>query len=319
MRTLILTLLILTSTLGFGQEYDDYLTDAFDNPCPSNFNFSNPLVIEQEFTDRSTLKYVKNQGVSQLQKSWVARKEKLTETVYFDTLGRIDSIVKMDGYPYSSNTIRYEYDSLGRSWYWEDVSQHEAGIIGYKRSLTYSNDGEVNKSCFWLINLPNFEDVEDIIDTISDISYDTTIGDLRRYVEVNTIHWRYYYWLQNGKLIITGTDQNYDQADYEESETGYTIKFIRTESGTITLMAIEQYDDMDQLLTREVVMNQDSQELVLVEENRYDRFQRLITHAVFCDNEEVRTYIRDIHSGAILKEIVKSNNAPTYEIDYTYH
>ncbi|MFT5725035.1 MAG: hypothetical protein ACI9JN_002158 [Bacteroidia bacterium] len=317
MRTLIFAFLLLSSTIVLGQQHDDYELDTFGNPCWTYFHLSNPLKIDLPFTDRATLKYVRSEKIRELQKSWLVGDERFLETVYFDTLSRIDSVVTNNG-SYSTTTIRCKYDGSGRLYFKEDLNRSASATIGFKEIIIYSPDGEIQKSHFWLVNKSDFEDVEDIIDTVTTVCYDTTIGDLRRYIEVDTIHWRYYYWLQNGKLILAGTEDSYDQADYEENELGYSIRYHRTEFDTISFLAFEEYDDFNQLKSRKVVSEINDQ-VVLVEENRYNRFQQLITSAIFCDNEQVRTYIRDVHSGVILKEIVKSNNAPTYEVKYTYH
>lgn len=323
MRLTILMLCLLARTLVFSQYDDDYIDDySWDSAsvdCYDYYHFPNPLKIEQVFTDRSTLKHIKDSGVRELRKSWMKGDTDILEVIYFDTLGRVDSIVNHDGYPYSRRVTFYKYDDLDRLYYWESLTYHESGVLGFKEALHFSIDKEVEKSFFWLVNLSDFDDVRDIVDTLSTVFYDTTIGDLRRFVKEDTFDSKYYYWFQNDKLILQGTDDFYKQANIEENETGYSIHFFRTKNDTTTLIGYEQYDDFGQVMVRKGGNLRNNQGLVVLEENRYDGFQRLITHAIFCDDEQVKTYIRDAQSGVILKEIVKDLTYGEYEISYTYY
>lgn len=295
------------------------------------YKFENPFYEDCVVLDATTHKYIKKNGIAYVKKS-ITRKDKIYSTIiyYYNKRSLLDSTVLRYGLNLQHSS-HYGYDSLFRLVTKIDsfFSQSVLDSI-HHRSWDYYEDGMVkwlnkSKAYYRKTGYPTFR----IYPTIE---FDTLIGDMYRYrysqilwnnnkeepeqspkETVGGLEWQssfadnpnFYFWIQDGRLVLKGTDNLFESVKVKEHGEGYDLSYYVFRNDTNTCLGVQTFGTDWQPSSSSVFYNG---EWVVIDDNKYMRDVSLVLSSHYEVESNILTtitYIRDKGSQQLTKGIIR--------------
>jgi hypothetical protein len=277
------------------------------------FAFENPFYEDCRLVDQSTHQYVKANDIRYVKKT--IKVGKSTSSIiehFYNERAVLDSVREHYGNQVKRITS-YVYDSSSRL-----TSKIDSFVTAnvpdslHMFNWVYNSGDTLNtlQRGHTYFDRPGFKYVHCTF--FPQIVYDTLIGDMIRYKLVgplmnldggfSALDNPVYYWIRDGKLVLSGSDTAYVSIRISGHDDGYEIRYHEFKGNFSTLMRINTFNAQWQLQASKVFFKG---EWALLEDHRYHANGYEIMNTKYDPVngiQTVTTFIRDMSNGKIEKE-----------------
>lgn len=275
------------------------------------YAFENPFYEDCSLLDWGTLQYLKDNNLRTVTRTYIDETEMLFVEEYFYNERFVLDSTRLNMRRGKRLTI-YTYDSLNRlTSKLDSMSTNNVADSSIVRFWSYNEDGSVlrvgkQKTIF-------HEHDKVLFRFYPTIEFDTTIGDMTRYVQVDPLVYvdtagldqntlPYHYWIREGQLVLKGTSDAYERVDIVQAGDGMECKYYVHHNDSTTLLRVSAFDSEWQPVSSKLFHNN---EWVELEDYRYDAKRMCLLKEVKDVNDNMvttTTYTRETSSGKLMHE-----------------